>query len=627
MKKIDILFTGLLLILGVFLYANTFLNAFVYDDLVTVQQNLFIRDWRNLARFFPWNWKSVHHFLSNYYLYSGEHSFRPIVTWTYFWDYFWWQRNPWGYHLTNFVLHVLSGITVFVLSTKLSESRLTGMFAALIFLTHPALTEAVAAISFREDLLCAVFFYLAFFFYLKDKTSNPRPEKGKEAVSQCSFKGLNRHLYYMFSLIFWVLALLSKEMAVTFPLVVVAYVFLIGNERLRNTLRIKVLIYFFIAVVYIVLRFTIFYDWESLPARPEFGDLFTRCLLILKGIGLYGRLIFFPLDLTVEYPDPIASTAWGAYLLIPSLLTVAFVLFVWMCKSSSTLEKFGIAFLLITLLPVLNLVPSARLGAERFLYLPFFGFCLWGASMIVRGLNLFKVGKKRLMFAGGILIVFVCWGARTISGTLDWRNNLDLFSRAVEVSPQSSRAHFGLGNEYFRQGRISDAVKEHQKAIAIFPWDPFYYNSLGVAYGELGQLDRALVEFKTCARLNPSDPLVLVNLCAVYLRMGHIGIAEEKIQKYIGLRPYDPKGYINLGEICSIRGDYPSAIRAYEEALALDPYSAPGLTGLGYCRFKLRDYKEARRLWEKILRLDPDNWKIRHNLNALKQMSKNADDS
>ncbi len=155
---------GLLLVLSVVLYGNTFCNAFVYDDLVTVQQNLFIRDWRNLARFFPWNWKSIDHFLGNYYLYSGEHSFRPIVTWTYFWDYFWWQRNPWGYHLTNFVLHVLSGITVFVLSTKLSESRLTGMFAALIFLTHPALTEAVAGISFREDLLCAVFFYLAFFF-------------------------------------------------------------------------------------------------------------------------------------------------------------------------------------------------------------------------------------------------------------------------------------------------------------------------------------------------------------------------------------------------------------------------------------------------------------------------------
>ena len=125
-------------------YWNSLDNGFVYDDLVTVEENLFIRDWRNLGKFFS----------ADYYVRSEEYSFRPLVTLTYFADWALFKRNPRGYHLTNLLLHLLAGLAVFGLGKKICSSPGIGFLAALIFLVHPAQAEAVNAISVREELLC-----------------------------------------------------------------------------------------------------------------------------------------------------------------------------------------------------------------------------------------------------------------------------------------------------------------------------------------------------------------------------------------------------------------------------------------------------------------------------------------
>jgi tetratricopeptide (TPR) repeat protein len=652
------LFILSILILGTGLYTNSFFNAFVYDDLVTVQENLFIRDWKNVRQFFT----------RDYYLLAEEYSFRPLVTLTYFWDYSWWRTNPWGYHLTNLLLHLLAGVTVFCLAAKLLKNRFAGWLAALFFVSHPVQTEAVNGISFREDLLCAVFFYLSFLFYLKSlgvssldtlkshfegvlrlrSGQAPRP-KNLEPTEQTRFlanaqndfdvqslKGsregggetynLKHITYYLLSFFSFVLALLSKEMAVSLPLIILAYELIIRKAKWKNVFRPQVLLFFAVALLYTLARFSLFYQRESLPAAPEFGHLLTRVFLVCKSLGLYGKLLFFPLNLTVEYPDPFAPVAWSNYLLVPAFLLPALCLAVWLRKWSPRAGKFGLTFFLLALLPILNLVPSARLGAERFLYLPILGFCLWGAALISPQLNRDKTGGRGYGSAGIIRrrviylligLVLISWSAGTIRRNRDWRNNLTLFFRAVKVSPESSKAHHGLGNEYFRRGQIGEAVREFKQAISIFPREPFYYNSLGVAYGEMGNFNAALSQFQTSARINPYDPLVLINLSTLYLRMGDLPRAEDKISTYISLRPDDPKGYLNRGEIYLQGEDYPKAAASFREALERDPDSVSALSGLGYCYFKLGDYEKARKYWEKALGLDPRNSQLKHNLKII----------
>jgi protein O-mannosyl-transferase len=593
----------IIVIIGSGIYANSLPNSFVYDDLVTVEENLFIRDWENLGKFLS----------ADYYSRSEEYSFRPLVTITYFSDYALFALKPWGYHLTNLILHLLAGITLYFLSKKFLDGRVAPLLASLIFIVHPVQTEAVNGISFREDLLCCLFFSLSLLIYISSERLKKRVlNNGQYNMVNAETK-TNPSLLVL-SILFFLLALLSKEMAVTFPLVILAYEVILRKERLTVLFRPKIIILFLISGIYFIARFLLLFQQGTLPAAPEFGNIFTRLFLVLKGIGLYGRLVFFPVSLTVEYADPFPPVVWSNYLLIPALLTTALLIFVWVRRNHHAASAFGLAFFFITLLPVLNLVPNSRLGAERFAYLPMLGISLWGGAVLS---GIWFSSKRRTITTLLIGLIFLSLGAGTVSRNLDWMDNLPLFTRAVAVSPLSSKAHHGLGNELFRIGRLGEAVNEFDKAIEIFPREPLYYNSLGVAYGEMGRFDEALIRFQASARLNPGDPLVLMNLSTLFLRTGDIPRARETINKFIAARPFDPDGYINLGEIELQIEAYRSAITALQMALDRDPNSLPALSNLGYCYYRLGEMGQAEKYWRAALALDPNNPGLKRNLKII----------
>lgn len=576
----------LLVLTGTAVYWNSLNNGFVYDDLVTVEENLFIRDWRNLGRFF---W-------ADYYVRTEEYSFRPLVTLTYFADWAIFGEDPRGYHLTNLILHCLAGLAVYGLGRRICSLPATGFLAALIFLLHPAQAEAVNGISFREDLLCALFFFLSLL-----------------ACAKTGWKGRNDPKWRALSLLGFVLALLAKEMAVTLPLVIAAYLLLIQRRHRHELLRPFLAVFFLIAVLYGTARMLILFQPGTLPAAPPFGDPLSRLVLALKSLGLYGRLAFLPVRLTVEYPDPFPPVIWSGYLVLPALLTAAFLLAAGR-RGKSRAGTFGLAFFFITLLPVLNLVPTARLGAERFVYLPLFGFAIWGAETLA-GLASGAAGRK--IAAPAAVLILLALGAGTVSRNRDWTDNYTLFRRAVEVSPDSSKARHGLGNEYFRLGWTGPAIEEFKAAIAIFDREPLYHNSLGVAYGEEGRFEEALFQFQRSAALNPGDPLVRLNLSTLFLRSGDPGRALEEIDYFIAARPFDPDGFLNRAEILLARDDYPGAIAAFKQALALHPTSLPALTGLGYGHYRQGDWERARFYWERARQLDPGNPGLRANLELI----------
>ncbi len=590
-----------LLLAGTGVWWNSLENGFVYDDLVTVEENLFIRDWSNLAKFFS----------ADYYVLSEEYSYRPLVTLTYFVDWALFRDDPRGYHLTSLVLHLLTGLAVYALAAKICSSRGTGFFAALVYLLHPAQTEAVCGISFREDILCALFFFLSLSMFIQSRRRDQGAGGAEDGIADNAGAGFRPGLYVL-SLLFFVLALLAKEMAVSLPVVIAAYLLVVRRCRPRELLRPAVAGFFAVAVLYGTARMLFLYQPEALPAAPEFGDPAGRLVLAAKSLGLYGRLAFLPVRLTVEYPDPLPPVIWSNFLVIPAMLTAAFLLAAGF-RGRNRAGSFGLAFFFLTLLPVINLLPAARLGAERFIYLPLFGFAVWGAETL-RRLEL-KTGKPAVRAAAGLILVALAAG--TVSRNRDWKNNYTLFRRAVEVSPDSSKARHGLGNEYFRIGRTREAIEEFKRAIEIFDREPLYYNSLGVAYGEAGRFAEALEQFQRSAALNPGDPLVRLNLSTLFLRTGDTGRALEEIDRYIAERPFDPDGFLNRGEILIARGDYPAAAAAYEQVLALHPGSLPALTGLGYCHFRLGNRDRARHYWERALELDPGHPGLLRNLELL----------
>ena len=199
-------------------YSNSLKNSFIWDDHTVIVNNNFVKSWNNLPRLFNRTYltkDSDMEYLGKKDIGSGEFTYRPVVTFTYFLDYSFWKLNPFGYHFTNLILHILNAGLLFVLISLIAGNWVVALLASLFFALHPANTEAVNVISFREDLLAFLFYVSALIFYIKSR--------GEEA-------GRRRIYFYLSSLLSFGLALFSKEMSVTFPVILLGYDYLLGKR-------------------------------------------------------------------------------------------------------------------------------------------------------------------------------------------------------------------------------------------------------------------------------------------------------------------------------------------------------------------------------------------------------------
>ena len=173
-------------------YHNSLSNEFVYDDFATIVENKHLRN--------PGSFIAALFNHSYFKIASLEASYRPVATLSYFFIYSVAQLDPFYYHLASLLLHMLNAILVYWLANLILQNRLGALIAGLLFACHPVLTEAVNAVSYNEDLFAAFFFLLSFIFYI-----NLNSKK------------------YILSLCFYLLGLLSKEMAITLPAVIFLY--------------------------------------------------------------------------------------------------------------------------------------------------------------------------------------------------------------------------------------------------------------------------------------------------------------------------------------------------------------------------------------------------------------------
>ncbi|MBI5750153.1 MAG: hypothetical protein HZA00_13630 [Nitrospinae bacterium] len=107
-RQHHILSISLILLISIAIYSNTLKNGFVYDDEVTVVNNTLIKNLDNLPKLFS---------RTDYFATSGEMSYRPVVTLTYFIDYAIYGLKPYGYHLTNLLLHAMNGVLLYIFLT------------------------------------------------------------------------------------------------------------------------------------------------------------------------------------------------------------------------------------------------------------------------------------------------------------------------------------------------------------------------------------------------------------------------------------------------------------------------------------------------------------------------------
>src|SRR3989339_445061 len=342
----------LLIAVPIIAYTNSLQNTFVYDDVFTITDNYFIRDWGNFPAFFT----------DDYFKYSGEVTYRPVVTFSYFIDYFLWHLNPVGFHLTNILLHAVNTVLVYLLVSNISRSCTASFLTSILFALHPVLTETVNGISYREDLLTTTFFLGAILLFIKSKIQNP-----KSKIANC---------LYPLSLFSYLLALCSKEVAITLPLIVFLLDWLLGgNDRVKRNAIKYYLGFILVSGFYLFLRFVWFHNPVEKQLTYPDNSFLVNLLTMPKIFCSYIKLLFFPISFNAEYIIAHTKTPCAATFILGMIFLSVIGVITYKFYNHSRRLFFFMLWFFVTLAPMMNIMPIANIMAERYLYLPSIGFC------------------------------------------------------------------------------------------------------------------------------------------------------------------------------------------------------------------------------------------------------------
>ena len=614
-KSYHLISISLILVISIAIYSNTFKNGFVYDDHFTIVDNIFIKDWKNLSDLLS----------KDYFSRSGEATYRPVVTLSYFIDYYLWGLKPFGYHLTNLLLHSVNVILFYLFTISLLRDRGVAFLAALLFAVHPVLTEAVNAISYREDILIVVFLLPSFLLFLK--------------ISNSSMNKIRWWTFYILSLLLYLLALFSKEMAVTFPLLLVVYYICFKDKE--GWQKGSSFFYYFsgytvVTIFYLFLYLAPFINPDLTPFgshKPEgfsYPNTLTRLLTLPQVLLKYLWLIMVPWKLTADYVVKF-SLSWAE----PSVLFSIFLLSVigaavFHLSKIYRKELFGLLWFFVSLLPVMNIVPINNVIAERYLYLPFVGISLLCSSWLVclnrAKVNLSRYALKREVVTIIIGLIILVYGGRTIFRNMDWRDDLILWSQTIIVSPESAKAHNNLGKAYDKLGRFQEAIKEYQIALHFLPDNPDQYkpdqyklfSNLGRAYASLNRWQEAVEEYQKALRIRPSDADAHNNLGIAYTSLGRWQEAIAEYQRTIEFKSDHPDAHYNMGIAYANLGRWQEAVEEYKKSLAIKQDDPDAHNNIGVIYYEQNRIEDALKEWEAALSINPDHEQAKKNIEGLK---------
>jgi len=634
-------FTFILILIPAFsllLYLNTTHGKFVYDDFKIIVENCFIKEWKYFPKIFT----------KDYFTISGEMSYRPIVTISYFIDYAIWHLNPFGFHLTNIILHTLNTVLFYLFLNAVIQNKRIVLLSTLFFITHLALLETINCVGYREDLLSATFLLASLIYFVKSDTILYKKREKKQFT-----------LYYAISLIAYLGALFSKEMAITLPLLLLLFV-IFSDQKLWPGIvkRFKGIYIGYIAVslFYIIIRFIVFRNHE-LKAAYQPGGFLVNTFTMIKILASYIKLSFFPFNLNADYVVPLVKTPLeGSFILSITFLISIFIIFAILTKLRNMFACW-MAWFFIMILPVMNILPIGNIMAERYLYIPAMGFCVVKGILIYRitdrTLSPRVIPLRRIVQLVLVTLIIGGYGFSIIWKNGDWRDELTLWTKTILRSPNSHRAHCNLGNVYMESGFIEMAHMEYQTALNINPKNANVHSNLGTVYSKKDIIDKAFTEYKEAIRLDSDYAQPHNNLGNIYFNQGHIDQARAEYEEALRIKPnyahahnglgsaYDAIGeldnameefkkslyydnrYIhainNLGVNYAKRGLLSESIAEFKKAIELDTNQAQSHYNLALAYEKQGKATEAIREYNTVIQLDPDNFNARYALGTLYQ--------
>jgi len=568
---------------------------------------------------------------------------RPVAMISFYLNYLMWGMNPFFFRLVNAIILALTAFMAtacFILILELTgagagpekkrQIQALGIFLGLIYLVHPVQTYFVAYIWQRMGLLCCLFYISALAVYVAVRA------------------GRIRHVVagYSLCLVLFLLALASKEKAITFPLVLVLAEIAFFWNGWRNLLK-RIAIFALIVLPLLVIFSFLVHPHGHVEQSPGllatvdkyyresnlslWQVLISQCRVLFSYLALLAAptpsnarftTAHFIFNSPLESPE-IAAAVLGAL----AILTAGIVLL-----RKRPLTGFGLLFFLVNLMPESFLVPQYLFFAYR-ANLPLFGLLLIVGDILLEVRSRAgALSRPRLRLATAISVllaaIVVGWlGAVTVSKSKLWGDPVAFWDDLLEGLPPSGSNNLekrvridvldNLGVALHRQARQSDAVELFQKALQIDSLFIPSYVHLAVSYSALGDKEKAESSLKKAIEIHPDAIDAQFALAEFYINQHRLASAWHHMQKATALTPSAPRCLNGLGKILLREGKPSEAAPYFRKAIETAPGLAEAYYNLGEAYVGMGMAGDAERQFRKALMLKKEDWKAHNSLGLL----------
>jgi protein O-mannosyl-transferase len=574
-----------LVLVGVSLvvYANALRNGFVADDDLQILRNNFVTDSHSLPEFFmtdAWGFAGSH--LSNYY--------RPLQLLVYATEYAAYGNRAWAWHLVNVCVNAGAVAAAYFLLLSLADWELA-FWACLLFALHPMHVEAVVWVAALPDLICGLLVFLAMLAYHKARLRG----------------GRGAWWLYSFSVFAFFAALLTKETALLFPLVLLCYEYF---YRRRPLLRLweawpSLVAFAGALTIYFALR------WRALGAFTPSAAPYLRlspaqlALAVPVALARYIGKLLLPLRFNFFYFTPptvvFNRVSVGAAVLLALLVVAPFLL-----RARQPLLAFGVAWFLLILAPALDInAVGENYFTERYLYIPSLGLAICAGWAWLWLLRKARAGSGRVAARGALGVVLAFCVVQIERRIPIFHDDLRLYQTTVLASPNSARLQAGLALAYQQTGNLPASIEHDLAAVAIDPSYEAAQFNLGNSLVESNRNAEAIDHLKIALGLQPDDVLTLRSLAKAYVAQREWAEAEQCYRRAQQLDPEHADYYQhfidNLDRAVQIEKEIP-ALRAQAER---DPSSVAEWDQLGRAYATLLDWDDALDCFRHVLKLEP----------------------
>ena len=505
---------AIIVLAGLVSYSNVYHNQFLWDDEFLIQENVFIRSFKNLPQIFSTPSGAGAGRLDNFY--------RPMQLTAYTLIYSLVGLKPWAFLLLNILLHLGNACLIFFLIRKIFKKDFLAFLTSLLWVVHPIHTEAVTYMSGIADPLLVFFGLGSFLCYL-----NFRQKKQGHSL--------------IFSLILFILALFSKETIIILPGLFIVYELFFSEKRKSISSYRHIIWFIIIALGYFALRLTVLNFVNTLNLYQE-SNIYTEHLSIriftfLASLLMYYSFLFFPLNLHLERQFPVFASPLAPQVLISLVILIFLALVIYKnIKQKKFHLSFGILWFFIGFIPMSGIIPVNSFLLEHWLYFPSIGFFLCSGVIIHYFWQRYPQVRKVIIVLLSVIVLILM--SLTLKRNTDWKNPIVFYNDVLKYNQGTARVHNNLAMAYVDENHLEKAEEHYLKAIEMGDQYAQTHYNLARLYLITNQTDQAIDHLKRSIEINPNFFFSYQLLGNIYQQLGEQEKAQEYYQKAQEIKYY-----------------------------------------------------------------------------------------